>query len=155
MKQFHQSNQPETTEPSVQLLKAGDPPPPAYDARILKSDENDVFDEKRLLTLVPPKSRNNAKILINNFDQRGTEFTWNSNGVIFVDQVAVPLSNIYEIFPLLFRASKNHKHIPGFMETVHKITEMGLASYITAKDSSRQSGLGAFDPLSHWWYIGP
>jgi hypothetical protein len=35
-------------------------------------------DEKRLLTLVPKGQKKNAQKLLSQFDQRGSELTWNS-----------------------------------------------------------------------------
>jgi hypothetical protein len=127
----------------------------------MKADENDVFDEKRLLNSVPPKFKTQAKILLNNFDQRGNELTWNSNGVIFIDQVALPQSNIYEIFPLLFRSKKSVKRIPGLLETLNKIEIMGLSSYIKKHGNGSKSGSGSGLPAqtlvkaTNWWYLGP
>jgi hypothetical protein len=121
----------------------------------MKTDENDVFDEKRLLNGVPLKSKNDAKILINNFDQRGNELTWNSNGVVFIDQVAIPKSNIYEIFPLLYRSRKNFKAIPGLLETVNKIELMGLSSYIKIKSIQPKPEPQPSVKSTNWWYIGP
>jgi hypothetical protein len=35
-------------------------------------------DERRLLTLVPKGHKKNAKILLQEFNERGSELTWNS-----------------------------------------------------------------------------
>ncbi len=39
---------------------------------------NLFLDEKRLLTLVPKGQKKNAKQLLKQFDERGSELTWNS-----------------------------------------------------------------------------
>jgi hypothetical protein len=153
IKRSHLENELAKNPREVKIVSSGDPPPPAFDARIMKSDENDLFDEKRLLHLVPQKWKNNAKILLNCFDQRGAEFTWNSNGTVFIDQVALPTSNIYEIFPLLFRSKKSTKQIPGLLDVINKLHEMGLSSYILLAPPKR-----SFDTkkeITNWWYIGP
>ena len=46
-------------------------------------------DEERLLKLAPAKYRSQAAALIRQFQNRGNELTWNSDGVIFIDQVSM------------------------------------------------------------------
>ena len=98
------------------------------------------------------------------FDQRGNELTWNSDGIIFVDQTSIPNSDIYILFPYLFK-KKHPKNLCGFQDFVQKISEMGLDHLIvesfspvrkkefsserasSSEQSSKQS--------SNYWYIGP
>jgi hypothetical protein len=40
-----------------------------------------ISDEKRLLTLVPKGHKKNARLLLKQFDERGSELTWNSGNI--------------------------------------------------------------------------
>ena len=73
------------------------PPPVEFNNSVKKNDDNDKFDERRLLALVPKGQKKKAKYLLNQFNERGDELTWNSDGVIFVNQISVPGSNIFEL----------------------------------------------------------
>ena len=111
-------------------------------------------DEEKLLRLVPPRFRSHAKILLQQFNERGTELTWNSDGVIFVDQVAIPESNIFTLFPYLFKM-KHPKTLLGFEDFVDKIDKMGLIHLTVKKTPKARPKLG--NPSSsepNWWYIG-
>jgi hypothetical protein len=110
------------------------------------------------LTLVPKGHKKNAKILLNEFDQRGSELTWNSDGVIFINQVSVPGSNIFEIFPFVFKSFKP-KSVPGLLEFVTKIEEMGLQNLIVLKSSLRNNEVKKDEITSEkksadkWWFL--
>jgi hypothetical protein len=134
-----------------------------YDNIIINTDENDSFDEEKLLKLLPFESRKHATQLLSEFDDRGNEITWNPNGIIFIDQVAIPQSNIYQLLPLLFQRKKPAKHVPGFVEIMDKIYSMGLGYLITQAPFKHQSKFlerKAQDSIKpkipdNWWYIGP
>lgn len=102
-----------------------------YDVNLLKNDLNDAFDESKLLTLIPKLYLKNAKTLLKEFNTRSSELTWNSSGTLFINQSAVPLSNIFVLFPLLFK--RNPPKIEGFEEFLQKITDMGLHDLVVAK----------------------
>lgn len=74
-----------------------------YNVPVNKSDLNSTFDEKRLLTFVPKNHIKTAKFLLKEFEKRGDELTWNSSGTIFIQKIALPGSNIFNLFPLLFK----------------------------------------------------
>lgn len=126
-----------------------------YSVPIIKDDENNRFDEKRLLNFVPKPKRNKARELLEIFNTRGSELTWNSNGVIFIDQLAVPKTDIYLLFPYLFKKQKP-KH-EGYNILVQKINDMGLQDYITLPVSSHQQ-ISSEKELDEkdipWYYIG-
>ena len=96
-----------------------------------------ISDEKQLLLLVPKGLKKNAQHLLAEFDQRGNELTWNSSGTIFVDQVAVPGSNMFTLFPLLFKVRRSEKLI-GLNDLINKINDMGLSSYIVHEHSLKR-----------------
>ena len=116
-------------------------------------------DEKRLIKLIPSKYRRQALELLKQFDQRGNELTWNSDGIIFVDQISIPNSDIHILFPYLFK-QKHPKNLSGFEDFLKKISEMGLdhlivkASAYTRKNQKALSGGSTASSSVNWWYIG-
>lgn len=153
-----------TFEPKLETLDSS--PLKHYNANVIKSDLNSVFDEKELLKKVPKNYLDNAKHLLEEFDKRGQELTWNSSGTIFINQIALPLSNIYVLFPLLFKKKGLIK--PGFENFVQKIYDMGLGSLIVhdrfIKQLEENKITGSGENITHkveevnntvpWWYIG-
>ena len=142
-------------------------PPVNYDHTIVKTDFNDKADEKKVLHCVPKKYWPNAIRLLRAFDEKSEQLTYDCSGTIFVDQVAIPGSNIFLFMPLLFK--KKHPHLPGFADFVTKITDMGLDHFITYRtkeiklvtkpsSSSTVTSNANFSPGSanndNWWYIG-
>ena len=97
-------------------------------------------DEKQLLLLVPKGMKKNAKKLLRAFDERPNELTWSSDGIIYINQVAVPRSNIFTLFPILFKKTR-HSNLIGEEDFLQKIKEMYL-TYLIEKDSkiSDQAG---------------
>lgn len=131
-----------------------------YPSNLMNNDFNDNFDEKQLLQLVPKSKKNTAKYFLDQFDARGNELTWNSSGVVFIDQTAIPQSNFYIIFPLLFKKG-NPQNVIGFADVKKKLCDMGLNSYLLSKkkcdaklptkilDQNNDS-----EQNTPWWYIG-
>lgn len=117
---------------------------------------------------MPKGLKKNAKFLLDQFDKRGNELTWNSSGTIFIDQVGVPGSNLFTLFPLLFKLRRSEKLI-GLNDLIQKIDDMGLSSYIVNKSSlkRKQKGDGKDSQKSKkhlysqesnkfpWYYLGP
>lgn len=64
--------------------------PIAFNTQVFQNDMNDGFDHKRLIKMVPKKFQQNAKNLIEAFDDRANELTWDSSGVVYIDQRSVP-----------------------------------------------------------------
>jgi len=101
---------------------------------------------------------------LSEFNARGNELTWDSNGKIFIDQVSIPGSNMYFLFPLLFK-KKRSSHLPGLEQLVSKINDMGLGDFIN--NSQLQITHEAFSSRNvpettdsvvkneKWWYLGP
>jgi hypothetical protein len=112
-------------------------------------------DEERLLKLVPPRYRRQAQILINQFNIRGNELTWNSDGIIFIDQISLPNSNIYVLFPYLFKM-KHPKDLNGFDDFTKKISEMGLDHLIVKRFKSvpeqRVKNISKNTSVN-WWFL--
>ena len=126
---------------------------PPFDVVINKNDENSDYDEKQLLTFVPKAQRGKAKELLQKLDDHPYELTWNSTGIVFIYQVAVPESNIFKLFPLLYQ--KGDTKLPGFDDIIAKIYEMGLSHLITRKKTAIDFKTGSgIPPKVQWWYIG-
>ena len=142
-------------------------PPVNYDHTIVKTDLNDKLDEKKVLHCVAKKYWPNAIRLLRAFDEKSEQLTYDCSGTIYVDQVAIPGSNIFLFMPLLFK--RKHPHLPGFADFVAKITDMGLDHLITyrtkeiklvTKSSTASTGTSnshvSADSANNdnWWYIG-
>lgn len=133
-----------------------------FNAPVFKNDTNDVFDESRLLGFVPKSKRKQAQELLKLFDKYASEITWNSSGIIYIEQVAIPNSNIFITFPYLFKASVP-KNLPGFKELVQKIVDLGFGHLISFKHS-KTNKIAQVPPTNlnlpneenvPWWYLGP
>jgi hypothetical protein len=107
--------------------------------------------------LVPPRYRRQAEVLLQQFNKHGNELTWNSDGVIFIDQISLPNSDIFVLFPYLFK-SKHPKDLNGFEDFLKKINEMGLTHLIVSKHSQRSNNLNSSLPSTsksqNWWFLG-
>ena len=155
----YERTEPTVTTSSDELVEA----PTAYDHTITKTDLNDRFDEHKALSLVPKKYRPNAIKLLESFESRSDELSYDCGGHIFINQTAIPDSNIFQFMPLLFK--KKAKNPPGFADFLNKIVEMGLDHLIAYRPKEISSvskksteGMGDFsaDPKNdNWWYIGP
>jgi hypothetical protein len=105
---------------------------------------------------VPHRFKKNASELIRIFDKKGEELTYNSNGTLFIDQVAIPNSNIFELFPLLFKRSAWPK-TPGLFDFFQKLTEMGLSHLVVLKNFKKKNetySVPFSDTESNYWYLG-
>lgn len=131
-----------------------------YDVTIRKNNESSVFDDNHLLALIPKSSLSQAKKLLNDISLRSSELTWNSVGTIFIDETAIPNSNIFLAFPFLFKKSKAKSGF-GFQELEQKLNEMGLLELtkhqIAIKKTKKEFGTASLTSTKNvpWWYIGP
>jgi galactitol-specific phosphotransferase system IIB component len=143
------------------IVSSSEPAQINFDNQITAADENDCFDEEKLLKLIPHEDRKKAEELLNEFDTRGNEITWNPSGVIFIDQVSIPHSNIYEILPLVYKKKHPSKSIIGLQEFISKVNVMGYGNLINLKipksykRKSEMIGEGQALSYENWWYIGP
>jgi hypothetical protein len=133
-----------------------------YDVPLHKNDDNDSFDEEELLRHVPESQRLKAKVLINYFNKNPEQITWNSSGVIFIDQVSIPNSNIFQIFHCLFDPKCSSGSKAGLDELVYKLKSLHLdhlISFEAKKDSPRDSSNASNTNNSNndelpWWFLG-
>ena len=104
--------------------------------------------------MVLPKYRRQAATLLHQFDTRGNELTWNSNGTIFIDQTSIPNSDIYVLFPYLFK-QKHPKHLSGFDDFINKIKDMGLDHLILQRPPKVDKvAFSNSKSEPKWWYLG-
>ncbi len=117
-----------------------------------------VSDEMKLLKTIPPRYRRQAATLIRQFENRGNELTWNSDGVIFIDQTSIPESDIFLLFPYLFK-HKFPKTLLGFEDFLQKIEEMGLSHLILQKKFTKRSKYLKSESKmekkdsTNWWFL--
>lgn len=131
---FYERAQPTT---SSEVIPENTAPPPHFDNRLCENDLNDAFDENQLLKFVPKRFKGKARELLEIFDERPNEITWDTKGVIFVDQTAIPDSNIFTLFPYLFRR-KVPKDVlsKGFSDFLKKVVEMKLGHLVNCNTMS-------------------
>ena len=140
----------------LEVVPENTTPPLPFNNTVSKCDLNDVFDESRLLKLLPPSHRRKAEVLIRQFNKHPNELTWSSDGTILVDEVSIPNSDIYLLLPLLFKSSRQSK-APGFEDFVLKIKEMGLDHLINSKHVKSIKSIASSPKTNkskNWWFIG-
>lgn len=138
--------------------------PPVQNVDIHKSDLNDNFDIQKLLQSVPEENLEKAEILLKKLQEFPNEITWDSSGTIFIDQKSLPESNIYDLFPKLFRKVANANKILNLREVASKIASLGFGYLINGRYTG---GLSRKKPVPNeaeliekmksypnWWYIG-
>lgn len=147
----------------AQVLTSNVEPPVKFDCQKVQNDMNSAFNEKVLLQTVPVKYQREATALLSAFDERANDITWDSSGIVYIDETSIPQSNIYKIFPKLFKKG-DPKRLPGYNEVRSKLKQMGLNHLIHATDTkpfskkmSEENLIGEGEPSKvkmQWWYIG-
>ncbi len=141
-----------------------------FSVPLIKNDDNDDFDEESLLYLVPQEHKNKAHMLLSELKSRGNELTWNSSGIVFINQIAIPNTNIFYLFPYLFQKHLPKKKIEGFTEVQGKLINMGLSNYLEKNENMNSlsinpnnftgNGLDSMKQSetvvvsNHWYFIG-
>jgi len=79
-------------------------------------------------------------------------------GTIFIDETSIPNSDIYDIFPRLFK-QRQPKRLPGFQDFILKLKSMGLLHHTKVSSNPSSSVKREVSKPSHseepqWWYIG-
>lgn len=120
-----------------------------YSVPLKKNDDNDDYDESALLHLIPEKDELKAKFLLKQIEDRGSELTWNSSGVVFIDNISIPNSNIFIIYPHLFQKSMPKRKIAGLIETIKKLELMGFGNLFTVRCSTNADELSNSTDLLH------
>lgn len=132
-----------------------------YGVPLNKNDENDSFDELALLERVPKRHQSNARKLLQVFDDHPEDITWNSSGVLFIDDIAIPNSDIRLIFPHLFEGQIDSSFdIKGLQELILKIQLMGLERFISKRHKTKivkvqdLSSDESDSDSTPWYYVG-
>ena len=153
----------ETSEPTItsQVVTNNGDLPPHFGSTIKHNDLADKFDENHLLRLIPKRYKSQAHTLLKVCDERAAEFTFNVNGVIFIDGTSLPGTNIFELFPALFKRTRSRSKLVGFHEVIQKLADMGLSHLIIRSDEQpkvkkEKQKLVTDIPTSsmtNWWYL--
>jgi len=138
--------------------------PPVEHVEIKKSRMNDDFDQKKLIDTIPAEHLEKAELLLKKLEDFPNDLTWDTSGTIYIDQKSLPESNIYNLFPILFKKVPNANKILNLKEVASKIASLGFGYLI---NSRLTSGLNRKKPLinheemflktksnPNWWYIG-
>ncbi len=72
--------------------------------------------------------------------------------MIFIDQVSIPESNIFQLFPYLFK-HKHPKSLIGFEDFVAKLQVMGLGHLIVAKQKMTKVPKQTTTSNVNWWFL--
>lgn len=97
----------------------------AYESKVTKSDLNDSNDIKKALSKVPKAHKPQALKLLSELEKRSSQITFDCKGVIYIDGDAIPQSNFFTFFPLLYK-KRIPKTLPGFSDFLVKLQSMGL-----------------------------
>lgn len=153
---------PQIARPQSPLLEET-PTPQPFSLTISKSTDNTPYDSKELLSLIPKIYCKQAQKLLEILLSVPNEFTWNISGTIFINNVSIPNSNFFLIFPALFK--RNKVSLSGIDEVLEKLAEMGLTNYIVNRKQasitkplieSSNEVLSSINTETkvQWWYIG-
>ena len=137
------------------IVNSNSSAPFQYDAHIRKTDLNDKFDRKKLISKIPKHSRTEAVELLNKIEERSSELSFDSQGIIFIDGVALPQSDAFHFFPLLYR-KRIPKGVHGFDDFVTKLQSMGLQNLFNKKKHIEQEvdkKLSNAMTQKNWWVL--
>jgi hypothetical protein len=95
-----------------------------------KSVLHDSFDDEKLLKDVPKPFQHKAQKLLEQLKKHPGEITWQSNGTIFLNQSSLFDSNIFILFPKLFKKVPHPENIPHLLELATTIASLGFGSLI-------------------------
>jgi len=130
-----------------------------------KSVPHDEFDNSKLISLVPKRLKTRAAELLEKLAKFSNDITWTSNGVIFIDQNSLPDSNIYEIFPQLFRTPSAPDKIMYLNQIATKIASLGFGHLLSKSltyglirkrnIANENEIMTEIKTAKNWWYLGP
>lgn len=107
-------------------------PSPSFGFSILRNELNDKFDQQHLISLVPRFYKQKANTLLSIIEERPSEINFDSKGIIYIDGASIQDSDIYKVFPLLYK-KKQTGQLPGFQELIQKLKEMNLEHLVKNK----------------------
>lgn len=145
----------ETIQPTVtsQVESENTSQPKPFDLQLRQNDLNDSFDQKRLLKLVPKPHKKNALKLLEIWELRPNDISYNCQGTLFINNESVPGTNIFKIFPAIF-AGKKSSHVAGLDEVIQKLKEMNLEEYIPSNTTAHlKVGRGLLKSTTKWYFL--
>ena len=145
--------------PNASTLVTLDSTPALKFDNLLSNSKNDQFDQKRLLKFVPKSYKEKARLLLSKIEESPEQLTFSSDGVIYINKTSIPNSDIFYLFPYLFK-SRHPQNLEGFEDFKNQINEMGLTHLTNASmHKSSISKIPIIDPSieknPNWWYLGP
>ena len=108
-----------------------------------KTREHDQFDHGALIAKLPKLYQERAIKLLEVFDNHESQLTFNETGTLFINGLAIPLSNFFLMLPHLF-GPKPKRVMPGFDALVTQICSMGYGKLI---NGSLMRGLHRSKPI--------
>lgn len=126
-----------------------------YGISIRKNALSDDFDVERLLKLVPKPFKEKASSLLKIFEQQPSDVNFDTSGTIFINGESIPSSNIYKVFPALYK-SHLKKQLPGFHELVKKLQEMNVDHFVTnlkAKNVTIKVQSKSVSKGGNWYFL--
>jgi flagellar motor protein MotB len=137
---------------------------PVQSANFKKSQLHDEFDDQKLIELVPAGAKKRAGDLLKELKQFSSDISWTSNGVILIDQQSLPESNIFNLFPKLFKRLEFPDKVLYLDTVAAKIATLGLGRFINKRLTlglSRRKVipeqgqyLTEIKQAKHWWFLG-
>jgi hypothetical protein len=161
-----QINQPTTNKDLIQPVAthANIPDNTFVEPLVIKeNDESNAILQQKLLKSIPEKLKSQATELLSELSQRPSQLTFNSDGVLFVNQIGIPETNFFQLFPMLFKKNQQKK-LAGFPELVTQIATMGLGHLISKsltrgllrkyKILEQDTLFNQVLTLKNWYYLG-
>lgn len=141
--------------PTLLSVDESKPALPQPDVIYVKSDASDDFEDARLIKSVPKIHQKKAQNLLSVLNERSSQLTWNKDGIIFIDQIPIPGSNIFNIFRYLFTRQKPLDSV-GFIDLHDKLQSMGLSSLINIRHRIKEGNIikKVTRKDSSFWYLG-
>lgn len=124
---------PSSSGPSANLPETGDDLKPEQTSSTADdggADGGDVVDDDHLANLVPTSQRKKALELLQHLKEHSSELSYDSNGLIKLNNTVLPDSNIVKIFPMLYKPTKNYESDHNFSQVVDEIASLGLGHLI-------------------------
>lgn len=93
------------------------------------SDESNNTDQK-LLETVSPFRQAKAKKFLSALKEHADNFSYSSEGTIFIDGRPLENSDFFKLFPYLFKPAHFANH-PNLREVVNELATLGLGHYLS------------------------
>jgi len=137
---------------------------PVEEVIVKRSGQSDNTLDKFLLKNVPTQYLQHAKKLLNELHKNVHAISWDQTGIICIDKIILPNSNIKILFPKLLKKVLNSYKVKYLNEVSSKIATLGLGSLInqnltyglirTKSISNHLELLAKISAQNKWWYIG-